>query len=442
MSPSHRHFKTFLADHVNLNPTRLEKLRGHVSAVNEFLTEHPDFSGIVTGDVVPQGSYARRTLVKPYQGTDYDADVLLQMDEVDGWEPCKYTKRVHEVLESSARYKGKATLKKRCVQLAYAGGFHVDIVPFVTRADEKTYITHRTENRWIPEDPTALTAWFEAKNRAADRQLLKVVRLMKFVRDRSSADIPSVVLNAIFAGCVEDFADEGAYTSLPAALVRLGEAANSYLAPYSSPPWIDDRTGQNLADRWTQTDFLNYKNQLGTWAKQIRDAYDSSQSESVEKWRKVFGDKFGVGSPAALAAAAPARHAPSDQTLDDLGIEWRPDSRYHIKMIGRIKPKKFRSRPRPLPSSGDMVLIGKQLVFKVDECDVPPPVTYYWKVRNVGTEAEVRGMQRGEIEDRGSQIEESTSFPGDHWVQVWAVKNGVAVASDRQDVIITPKNAA
>lgn len=439
MSASHGHFKVFLSNHVKLNPTRLETLRGHVSAVSNFLTGHEDLLDVVTGDVIPQGSYARRTIIKPHTDKDYDADVLLPMNEVDGWQPRKYVETVHSILENSPRYVGKATKKKRCVQLRYAGEFHVDIVPFVTRSDNRTYITHRTDNRWIPQDPTALTAWFEKRHRLAKSHLVNVIRLMKYVRDRSSAHVPSVVLNTILAGRVSENVENSPYGNLPLTLVNLVEDTRDYLVPYDSPPWVDDQTGQNLADRWTQSDFDNYKSQLNSWADQLRNAYDAPQTESVEKWRKVFGDKFGIGNPKAVSASAkPSGPAPSEQYLSDFGIHVQLDPRFKVRMTGRVQPKKPNGRPRPLPRSGNMVSIGKNLVFKVDECNVPAPVKYYWKVRNYGAEARRRNMERGEIRERGYQIEETTQFAGDHWVQVWVIKDGTAVATDRQPVTIIP----
>jgi Adenylyl/Guanylyl and SMODS C-terminal sensor domain len=61
------------------------------------------------------------------------------------------------------------------------------------------------------------------------------------------------------------------------------------------------------------------------------------------------------------------------------------------------------------------------------------------KVRNFGSEARRRQMERGEIAVHGSQITETAHFEGPHWVQVWAVRDGVAVATSRQEVTIVPK---
>ena len=64
------------------------------------------------------------------------------------------------------------------------------------------------------------------------------------------------------------------------------------------------------------------------------------------------------------------------------------------------------------------------------------PYNVYWKVRNAGPEAARRKSFRGEILNRGYLIHETSDFPGSHWVQAWIVKDGVAVATATQDVII------
>ncbi|MGG7105197.1 nucleotide-binding domain-containing protein [Rhodococcus sp. 24CO] len=89
-----------------------------------------------------------------------------------------------------------------------------------------------------------------------------------------------------------------------------------------------------------------------------------------------------------------------------------------------------------MPQAGNLVPIGRSLKFTVEECTVPAPYQLFWKVRNVGEEARRQNAERGEINEYGEVITEHSSFVGAHWVQVWVVKDGVAVATDRQDVII------
>ena len=72
MAKSNGDFQDFLRDYVNLNDTRLDRLKSGVRGVNGHLKEH------LTGyqKMEPQGSYAFRTLIKPVDDNDeYDADI-------------------------------------------------------------------------------------------------------------------------------------------------------------------------------------------------------------------------------------------------------------------------------------------------------------------------------------------------------------------------------
>ena len=92
-----------------------------------------------------------------------------------------------------------------------------------------------------------------------------------------------------------------------------------------------------------------------------------------------------------------------------------------------------------MSATGNHVPIGRSLKFSVESCTVQPPYDVYWKVRNAGIEAVERKSLRGQITNGGDTRFENSQFPGNHWVQAWVVKNGVAVATDTQDVTITKK---
>ena len=74
-------FNDFLADTVNINQNRLDKLNDHVAAVTTHLSRHLE----PYEKVERQGSYALRTIVKPLEGREYDADILLFMRYQSGW---------------------------------------------------------------------------------------------------------------------------------------------------------------------------------------------------------------------------------------------------------------------------------------------------------------------------------------------------------------------
>lgn len=86
---------------------------------------------------------------------------------------------------------------------------------------------------------------------------------------------------------------------------------------------------------------------------------------------------------------------------------------------------------------GNVVYRSSKIRFRVTH-NIPGQFDLYWKVRNTGPEAIAANSIRGQIEkDNGSQSrEEPTAYRGHHFVEIYAVANGVCVAFDRQDVII------
>lgn len=438
-------FNLFLRDHVNLNQTRLDLLHTRTSSLDTALEESTLLEDRLDGSLIPQGSFAHGTIIKPLSGNDFDADVLLPMAEQVDWEPKKYTVELKKALDAVPRYAEKTVLGKRCVTIQFANSFHIDVVPFVERADGKTYITHRTKNEFLLQDPTEFTRWLKEQNSTANGHLIRVIRLTKWLRDRSSIDCPSVVLGALLAERVMSLAGVDDYGNVATTFTALLEDLRDYLDVHAAPPWVDDRIGQNLADRLTQTGFENLKSQLKRWARLAREALDAEASDSVERWQKLFGDSFGMGTTSALALAASAtlptyehQMAPGEKTLtEQYGFPERRDPRSTFHIIAKMSPtKKGRGRFRPLATNGNLVPIGRALEFQITDCTVDGPYDVYWKVRNAGPEAANRKAFRGEILKRGELIRETSDFPGAHWVQAWIVKDGVAVATATQDVII------
>lgn len=443
-----REFNLFLRDHVNLNQSRIDTLHSRVSSLDTALEDSAILEDKLEGSLIPQGSFAHRTIIKPLSGNDFDADVLLPMTEQDEWEPKMYTVELKKALDAVPRYAEKTVLGKRCVTIQFANDFHVDVVPFIERTDGNTYITHRTRNEFIRQDPTAFTDWLNEQNSTTNGHLVRTIRLVKWLRDRSSIDCPSVVLAALLAGRVRSFAGIDGYGNVATTFTALLEDLRDYLELHSATPWVDDRIGQNLADRLTQTGFDNLKSQLNRWARLAREALDAESSESIDKWRELLGDTFGASNAnsaqALSASAAPAtptyehRMVPGEMTItEQFGYPEQRSAADTFRIVARMSPtKKGRGRYRPLSANGNLVPIGRSLRFEIDGCTVQEPYDVYWKVRNAGPEAARRRAFRGEIIKRGNQIQETSDFPGTHWIQAWIVKDGVAVATATQDVII------
>ena len=78
----------FLTDVVNLNQTRIDTLESRVGTIQTFLTNSgwtPKIRGFS-----PQGSWAHRTIIKPSNGRLFDADLVVFVDPVAGWNATDY----------------------------------------------------------------------------------------------------------------------------------------------------------------------------------------------------------------------------------------------------------------------------------------------------------------------------------------------------------------
>jgi hypothetical protein len=83
------------------------------------------------------------------------------------------------------------------------------------------------------------------------------------------------------------------------------------------------------------------------------------------------------------------------------------------------------------------------LNFFIRNTTIPDECQILWKVRNVGDEAETRKMIRGYIfKDKGKRSnKERSNFHGPHYVECYAVLNGVCVARDKFPVDIDEEAA-
>ncbi|MGO4103387.1 cyclic GMP-AMP synthase DncV-like nucleotidyltransferase [Leifsonia sp. YAF41] len=439
-------FKAFLADKVNLNQTRLNLLSQRVTAIENHLTSDEVLGEHVT-ELIPQGSFAHGTIIKPVGSKEFDADVLVPMHEVDGWAASDYVQKLYEAFGRSTTYKTMRSRNKRCVTIDYAGDFHVDVVPFVSR-DGSTFVTNRSTGMFEVAAPDDFTEWLEGKNRITNGNLVKVVRLLKYLRDHKTRyAIPSVTLTAALAWHVSENVkvfNPDAYKNVANTLRTLSDALVVQLASYpNSAPFIaDPGTSRNLADRWQDDNYRTFRTRFTSYAETIGKACDEpDDSEAAKIWRNLFGDDFGrAAETVVLASATPSKSVvpASERFLDrDFNLPEALDSAYRFRTVGWVVARKG-FRDGSLPQRGNRVGKHRSLKFKIENSNIPEPYDLYWKIRNYGEEAENAGSLRGDIhKDSGTRRwAETTLYIGRHYVEAMIVKGGVCVAKSRQDVIV------
>ena len=438
----HDYFRNFLSTEVNLNATRIDTLDTRVSAITNFLNGD-ELLGPMIIDVVPQGSYAHKTIIKPLPGREFDADVLLVLNEQPGWEPREYLAKLYAAFRASGTYCDMVDRKTRCVTIDYANEFHIDVVPCIERAERK-YVTNRHENRFELTDPERFTEWLDEKNRTANMKLVQVIRLMKYLRDyKTRFAVKSIILTALLGDRV-NFAnllgDADYYSDVPTALLHVVGDLNSYLQANSTLPVIRDPggTGEDFSQRWEQDGYANFRKWINYYAEKIAAAYEETDRDlSVALWQEIFGAQFKAPVAKLMLAESSSAESPTEQFIDrDYGAEIVP-SPYELRILGRVRPSRgFRNYT--LSRRGNRVMKGRSLVFSVSQCTVPAPYDIYWKVRNTGAEAARVNQLRGEIrrDQGGHEKTETTSYRGGHYVECYVVKNGKCVARDHQSVFV------
>jgi hypothetical protein len=321
-------FDAFMRDTVNLDETRLKNLNGAVEAIFNALVADDTISRLIRGKD-PQGSWAHRTIIKPAKGNEFDADFMLILDEDEEWSehPVRYIDEVHAALSRNGTYKSMVKPAKcRCVRVAYAGDFHVDIVPFLVIDGDRQVIVNGDEDNWEDTDPDGFTQWMREKDEIAGGYLRLVIRLMKYLRDNREnfERTRSVILTAILGERVDEAnkdADPGYYGDLPTALHHIVRDLNEWLQANKTRPSIPDPSGATDPDgepitfdhRWTDIDYENLRSKIKALNTDITAAYDEQDEQrSLELWQAVFGPDFkkpkassgGLGGGGAAAAAA------------------------------------------------------------------------------------------------------------------------------------------
>ena len=288
------YFDVFLRDVVNLNQSRLNRLDTSVKAVTDFLKRN--LSSFM--EVERQGSYGLKTIIRPVkEGQEYDADITLYMKYDKDKEPEDYIDDLYKCFRDNGTYKDKVHRRTRCVYLDYVGDFHLDIVPCITKPDGSKWVCNNKTNKFERTDGTGYRDWFNEKTRITHGNLKRVTRLLKFLRDhKGNFTAKSILLTTLIGMMVYGEEDREHFKSIPDALKTVSNRINNFLQRHPSMPTITNPVlpEENFNRHWNQAKYENFRAKFATYNEKINEAFDAKEhSDSVDKWRAVFGDDFG-----------------------------------------------------------------------------------------------------------------------------------------------------
>ena len=163
---------------------------------------------------------------------------------------------------------------------------------------------------------------------------------------------------------------------------------------------------------------------------------DNDSDDMYAKMQELFGTKFPNQVQEQVENSLFEQYA-SRNTEEFIENLYPVDIRYSLESNCLVSQDGWRDRT-PLRHLS-FLKSNKKLEFSIDPLDIDGDYDVLWKVRNVGEIAHEKDMIRGEILegnlDKHRHIEH-TQFKGEHYVEVYILKNGVVVARDKIEVPI------
>ena len=294
MTKRTRDFDVFMSNHVNLNKQRKKRLQRGRRGVSEHLSR--TLPGFLKTEM--QGLFALGTIIKPTRGREYDLDMLAFMEFDRSKTPKDYIEEVHRTMKANKTYADKVKMRKRCVEVNYAGEFHMDIVPCV-KMRGGLYICNRQTNKREITDGTGFREWFNRKSKVTHGNLKRVARLLKYLRDhKRTFTAPSILLTTLIGNAVWDDDDGSEFRTLPDALKVITNRINEFLKSHPNPRISNPALRKEDFSRdWDSAMYGNFRKMFNSYANRINNAFaESDHARSITAWRGLFGGDFGRAS--------------------------------------------------------------------------------------------------------------------------------------------------
>ncbi len=289
-------FTEFLNDEVNLNQTRLGTLEQRLTTVSNYIKQSELFKKNCV-DIRPQGSYAHKTIIKPKPNKEFDVDLLVYLHEFSDWEPKDYINNLRDLFKNDGTYKDIVELKTRCVRLDYARDFHIDLVPCIEFAG-KYFILNRIENKREETDGDGYANWLDNKNKIVkSNQLIKVIRLAKFLRDvKGNFSAKSILLTTMLGNQINVVENIDDFKDVPTSLKTVFNRLNYFLQSHPTMPIVKNPVldSEDFCRHWNQDKYSNFRDKFKLYTEKINSAFEEiNPSESIKKWQEIFNDNFG-----------------------------------------------------------------------------------------------------------------------------------------------------
>lgn len=429
-----------------------EKRKLNIKRLNEGLSEYNTEKGknYKIAEERIQGSMAMHTTVQNDEN-DYDIDVgiVFESENLNELGPLATRNIVANALERKTKqFAEKPDVKTSCVRLNYTStGYHVDFAIFKRSKEyswEEEYTYEHSGAEWSVRHIKALENWFKEEIKDKGDNFRKVTRLSKmFCKSRASwKNMPSGLIQTVLCG--EKFStnysrlDELFYYTMEAIVNRL-ESNLEVDAP------VDNR--RSLVTRTVDyTRMENWKNRLKSNLKALDILFDSecTYNDATNAWYTFFNHSYWKGLKVSNMVKSfnegrVHQYTDTEEFIEDLYPVYE---QYDVKIDCKVSGNGFTVMTisdylsKYAPIFKKFIPYKFSVACKIGYTNCPSHDKVLWKVLNVGEEAECRNDIRGQIQDRGKKITETSNFIGAHYIECYLIKDGVCVAIGHVDVPI------
>jgi hypothetical protein len=237
--------QNFQDDRVTLTAAQRREMRERRNANRDRLHRGLDKEGKPQPDQhIIQGSYAMKTMTQ-HSDRDYDiddgaafADHKLKSNSGTPMTPQEAKQMVADGLKSGGGLQTDPEIKKNCVRVPYAAGYHVDIPVYRLRNVNGGQVRELASDEWRESNPTEINDWFadkegEAGDEGDEPELRRLVRLAKvYVRIQTDDQaLSGLIVTVLAAEChLQSVREDEAFRTLLENLLqrlrRSGEVRN------------------------------------------------------------------------------------------------------------------------------------------------------------------------------------------------------------------------
>lgn len=457
-------FTAFLKDTVNLNQDRLGRLEANVDALMDFVRDSDWKPRVRTFEA--HGSWAHGTIIRPVDGDEFDADLLVMVNHVAGWSAGDYVRTLGKVFADSGVYKEKAKTWDYCVTITYAGDRKVDLAPCVVgrRWPGRLEVCNRATDTFVHSEPVEYTNWLKDCNAySGSNSFRKVTRLLKYLRDiKTTFTCPSVLLTTLLGMQINRW-DKGSadFTDVPTTLRTVMGRMDDWLQARPNKPVVENPklSHEDFAASLTTAQYANFRNFIHKYRGWIDEAYEAEgRTESIKAWQRIFGDEFADGEAVGIAkvmsedadslrsglltttaqqldlvervrqygiSILPARFNRQPHMKEPLW-ERAPDMTSNVQVTATWKPSRNATQGR-LVRSGEVLNPRGGLWLNAwvnGGQPVPDGYRVHWRITNTGAVAKACRAERGGYYSsmQGNQRWEGLRYRGVHVAEAFIIR--------------------